>query len=127
MPVWKKIVASTACLLTLTRLAAAPAGPPDYSAVDAIFSQHCLDCHSAQDPEHSLVLENYEALIKGGEAGPVIVAGNSEESLLVHMVEGRLEKNGKPRVMPPGKRKKLAPQEIALLKAWIDGGAMGPT
>src|SRR5439155_13066081 len=93
----------------------------------AIFSQHCLDCHSAQDPEHSLVLEDFEALMKGGEAGQVIVPGKSEESLLVRMVEGRFEKNGKPKIMPPGKRKKLAPEEIVVLKAWIDTGAKGPS
>src|SRR5437879_744629 len=106
MALWRIAIACTACLLRVAGLAAAPASPPDYSAVDAIFSQHCLDCHSAQDPEHSLVLEDFEALMKGGEAGQVIVPGKSEESLLVRMVEGRFEKNGKPKIMPPGKRKK---------------------
>src|SRR6266478_8346038 len=120
-------IATTACLLSFTALAAAPASSPDYSAVDAIFSQHCLDCHAAQDPEHGLVLETHEALMKGGETGAAIVPGKSEESLLLQMVEGRFEKNGKPKIMPPGKRKKLTPEEIAVLKAWIDGGAKGPS
>src|SRR5438105_3877666 len=120
-------IASTACLLSVTGVAAAPASPADYSAVDPIFRQHCLDCHGAQDPEHGLVLEDFETLMTGGEAGPVVVPGKSEESLLIQMIEGRFEKNGKPQIMPPGKRKKIAPEEIAVLKAWIDAGAKGPS
>src|SRR5438552_13171832 len=107
-------IATSACLLSFTALAAAPASAPDYSAVDAILSQHCLDCHAAQDPEHGLVLEDFDALMKGGEAGPAIVPGKSDQSLLIQMVEGRFEKDGKTKTMPPGKRKKLTPQEIAV-------------
>src|SRR5438067_11168226 len=61
----------------------------DYSAVDAIFSAHCLDCHAGQDPEGQLVLENFESLMKGGELGAALVPDKSAESLLVKMVEGR--------------------------------------
>src|SRR5438445_8609562 len=63
----------------------------------------------------------------GGEAGPVVDPGKSEESLLIQMVEGRFEKNGKPKIMPPGKRKKLSAEEIAVLKAWIGAGAKRPS
>src|SRR5882724_63792 len=121
------VIATTACLLSVQGVAAAPASPADYSAVSAIFRQHCLDCHGAQDPEHGLVLEDFETLMIGGEAGPVVAPGKNEESLLIQMVEGRFEKNGKSKIMPPGKRKKLAPEEIAVLKAWIDAGAKGPS
>jgi WD40 repeat protein len=105
---------------------ALPSAQSDYAAVDAIFDKHCLDCHAAQDPEHGLVLENFEALMKGGESGPSIIPGNSHDSLLIQMIEGRLEKGGKSKIMPPGKRKKLSPDEIALIKVWIDSGAKGP-
>src|SRR5258708_34797228 len=101
---------------------AAPATPPDYAAVDAIFTKHCLDCHAAQDPEAKLVLENFESLMQGGESGSVIVPSKSAESLLVKMIEGRGEKDGKKKIMPPGKRKKLEPDEIATVKTWIDAG-----
>src|SRR4051812_43460536 len=46
-----------------------------YAPVEAVFNQHCLDCHAAQDPEGQLVLESFESLMKGGEGGPVIVPG----------------------------------------------------
>src|SRR5438045_5040619 len=55
----------------------------DYSAVDAIFTRHCLECHEAKDPEANLVLENFQSLIKGGESGAAILPGKSADSLLV--------------------------------------------
>ncbi len=99
----------------------------DYAEVDAIFTKHCLDCHEAKEPEANLVLESFEATMKGGESGAAVVPGKRDESLLVQMIEGKFYKDGKQKVMPPGKRKKLEPEEIALIKAWIDGGAKPPT
>jgi hypothetical protein len=97
----------------------------DYSAVDAIFFQRCIECHESEEPEGKLVLESYELLLKGGESGPVIVPGKSSESLLVKLIEG-FEKDGKRKIMPPGKREKLKAHEIALIRAWIDAGARPP-
>ncbi|HXT42283.1 MAG TPA: c-type cytochrome domain-containing protein [Candidatus Angelobacter sp.] len=103
------------------------AEPVDYSAVEAIFTQHCLDCHGSTEPEAKLIMETHELLMKGGEGGAVIVPGKSDESLLVRMIEGRVEKDGKKLIMPPGKkREKLKPEEIALIRAWIDAGAKPP-
>lgn len=99
---------------------------PDYSDVDAIFTKHCLDCHEAKEPEANLVLETFEALMKGGESGSAVVSGKSGESLLVKLLEGSLYKDGKQIFMPPGKKKKLEAAEIAVVKAWIDGGAKPP-
>jgi WD40 repeat protein len=113
--------------LVLFVLLAASASAQEYTAIDAIFSKYCLDCHSAKDPDGKLVLENFESLIKGGQDGPVIVPANSASSLLVRMVEGTYIKDGKTVVMPPGKkRKKLDHAEIAAIKIWIDAGARGP-
>src|SRR6266704_4563478 len=98
----------------------------DYSAVDAIFSKHCLECHESKDPEANLVLEGFDGLMKGSENGPVIVPGKNAESLLVKMIEGAVEKAGKKKIMPPGKRQKLDPEEIAIIKGWIDAGAKPP-
>ena len=66
---------------------------------------------------------SFDSLMKGGEIGPVVLPGKSQESLLVQMIEGRFEKEGKKKIMPPGKRKKLTAQEIGAIKAWIDAGA----
>lgn len=98
----------------------------DYSAVSAIFAEHCLDCHAALEPEGKLVMETFDALMKGGESGAVLKPGRSDDSLLVKVVEGTLLKDGKKWIMPPGKRKKLTSNEIATLKSWIDSGALPP-
>jgi len=104
------------------------AAEPDYTRIDALFQKHCLDCHNAKDAEGQLILESYDLLMKGGESGAVVLPGQSAESILVKSVEGSFEKDGKRRIMPPGsKRKKLDSDEIALLKAWIDAGAKGPS
>ena len=114
-------------LVSFSPGAGAQTSASDYAVVEGIFAKHCLDCHAAQDPEGKLVLESFASLLRGGETGPALIAGKSDESLLVQMVEGRLEKNGKRKVMPPGKRKKLETKEIAALKAWIDAGAPPPS
>ena len=98
----------------------------EYAAVDAIFTQHCLDCHAAQDPEGKFVLESFDSLMQGGEIGKAIVPGKSADSLVFQMVLGKYEKDGKKKIMPPGKREKLTPEEIDVIKAWIDAGAHGP-
>ena len=112
-------------LLAILLLAALPlrAEPPDFSAVFRILDQRCVECHEQEDYEGGLILESYEALMKGGENGASIVPGKSAESLLVKYLRGEVLKDGKPRFMPPGKREKLAPEEIQLICEWIDAGA----
>ncbi|MBI3875023.1 MAG: hypothetical protein HY300_03480, partial [Verrucomicrobia bacterium] len=111
-----------AAVLVPRARAADAAASPDFVAVAAIFGKHCLDCHAAQDPEKNLVLESFDTLMKGGDSGKSIAPGNSADSLLVKSIEGR---DGK-KLMPPGKRPKLTPKEIAAVKAWIDAGAPAP-
>ena len=98
----------------------------EYSAIDALLAKHCLDCHASQEPDGKLILETYTNLMQGGESGRVIVPGRSAESLLVRAVEVGLDRDGKKKIMPPGKREKLKPDEIAWIKRWIDAGAPAP-
>jgi WD40 repeat protein/mono/diheme cytochrome c family protein len=107
-------------------LATAEPSKPDFANVQALFEKHCLDCHESKDPEGELILENYQTLLKGGETGPAVVPRKSAESLLLKMVQGTFEKDGKKKFMPPGKREKLNQEEVALIKAWIDAGANPP-
>lgn len=113
-------------LLCAFQTAGAETTSGNYESVHALFGKYCLDCHGSDDPEGNLVLENFETLMKGGESGASIVAGKSSDSLLVKMLEGKIEKDGKKIIMPPGKKKKLAAEEIAAIKAWIDAGALAP-
>ena len=83
-----------------------------------IFSQHCIRCHSGDEESGSLLIEGRDALIKGGDSGPAIIAGNSGKSLLVQLVAG-LDPE---RVMPP-EGDRLTAEQISVLRAWIDQGA----
>src|SRR5688572_28564668 len=89
-----------------------------------IFRANCIACHNEKDREGELVLETPEAIRKGGETGPAVVAGKGLESLLLR-VSAKLEKP----FMPPRTNKvwayPLTPQELGLLKLWIDQGAKG--
>jgi WD40 repeat protein len=98
----------------------------EFTQVARILRENCLECHAAQDPEAHFVMETYETLMKGGESGVAIVPGKSGESLLVKMIEGSIEKEGKKKFMPPGKRRKLDSAEVQLVRAWIDAGAQAP-
>ena len=99
---------------------------PDFSAVYRLLDERCIECHTADDPEASLVLETFDGLMKGGETSAAIVVGKSAESLLLKYLRGEVEKDGKKKFMPPGKREKLSADDIALIAAWIDAGAKPP-
>lgn len=89
-----------------------------------IFKRNCLACHNATDAKGELVLETPATILKGGESGPVVVPKNAKESLLLQ-TSTREEKP----YMPPKNNKvgaeALQPDELAVLKAWIDQGATG--
>ncbi len=95
----------------------------DFSAVEPLLQEHCVECHAAQDPEGGLVLESHAGLMKGGESGPTVLPGKGADSLLVRVLEGRWGKTGKNEFMPPGKRPHLKRDQIALIRSWIDEGA----
>ncbi len=111
----------------LAALATTHAQTVDYTKqIVPLFDTYCIDCHSADDADGEFVLDSFAALMKGGKEGAAITAGKGNESMLVKFLEGRSGRGGKNEFMPPGKREKLKPEEIALIKAWIDAGAKGP-
>ncbi|NOS69692.1 MAG: DUF1553 domain-containing protein [Verrucomicrobia bacterium] len=89
--------------------------------IQPILSKHCYGCHGPDKQENNLRLDVKSAAFKGGDSGPVIVAGKSAESRLIHLVAG-LEKN----LVMPKKGERLTPEQIGLLRAWIDQGANWP-
>lgn len=115
--------------LTLTPVflsALCAAAPVEYAQqVQPLFDKHCTDCHSAGDADGDFALDTFEALKKGGENGPAVLAGRADDSLLVKFLEGRSGKTGKNQFMPPGKREHLSADDIALIKQWINEGAQG--
>ncbi|HEV3024715.1 MAG TPA: c-type cytochrome domain-containing protein, partial [Pirellulales bacterium] len=111
-----------ALLAAATAVADEPAAIDFNSRIAPIFKQYCLGCHNAADAEHGLVLESYDALLKGGDDGAVLVPGKGDDSRLLRMVDGRAMP-----IMPPEGNERPTADEIAILKSWIDAGAKGPS
>src|SRR5262245_16003261 len=89
-----------------------------------IFRRNCLACHSATEAQSDLVLESPQTILKGGAEGPAVVAGKGSESRLLLLASKQKE----PHMPPPDndvKAKPLTPQELGLIKLWIDQGAKG--
>ncbi len=89
--------------------------------VRPILEANCYACHSGAQPKSQLRLDRKSAAMKGGMSGPVIIAGDSKDSRLIHRVLGM---DGEAR-MPFGKQP-LSDAQIATLKRWIDQGARWP-
>jgi WD40 repeat protein len=100
--------------------------PVDFNAdILPFLKTNCIACHHTKDPENQLILETVKTILKGGDAGPAVVPGKSAESLLLQTAAHQ-----KKPVMPPRKNKvgagTLSPQQLGLLKLWIDQGAKEP-
>jgi uncharacterized membrane protein/mono/diheme cytochrome c family protein len=87
--------------------------------VRAIFAHNCYQCHSENKQKGELILDNKEGVFKGGESGPVILAGKPLESELYKRITLSPDDDN---VMPK-KGKVLKKNEIALIKLWIQKGA----
>jgi WD40 repeat protein len=86
--------------------------------VQPIFRAKCGTCHSAGEAKGGLVLENYAASINGGASGPVVEAGDLDGSRLWALVSHKEQP-----AMPP-KEPKLPDETLALIRKWIEGGAL---
>ena len=87
-------------------------------SIRPVLAGRCVSCHGADKQEGGLRLDSHAGFVAGGESGPVVVAGNPEESLLVKAVRrDGLE-------MPPDEP--LPEDEVAALTAWVAGGAVWP-
>ncbi len=98
--------------------------PVSFSAdVKPIIDQNCLSCHrqGGQGYEASgFSMMSYEELMKGTQFGPMIIAGDSEGSNMLVLMEGRADKSIS---MPHGAMKPIAGSDIETIRAWIDQGA----
>ena len=102
--------------------------PPAARAVDfakdvrPIFEEHCVKCHGAEKQKGGFRLDEKERALKGGDNyAPNIRPGKSAESPLVHFVAGL-----DPDMKMPSKGDPLTAEQIGVLRAWIDQGAVWP-
>ncbi len=90
--------------------------------VRAIFAHNCYKCHGDKKVKGELRLDRRNFFFKGGENGPVIVAGNTAESELYR----RITLPSKHKDAMPSKGKKLSENDISIINFWIQKGAPWP-
>ena len=103
--------------------AATPATPApatiDFARdVKPILAASCVRCHARGKARGGFSIESREALLAGGDSGIDVVPGKSGESRFIALVDGT-----DPDEVMPKKGSRLKPDQIAILRAWIDQGA----
>lgn len=87
--------------------------------VKPIFRQHCATCHHQGDKKGGLALDSYTSLIEGGGSGEVVFDdGDADASRLWQLVN-----HDDTPVMPPN-QDKIAAEQLAIIRAWIEGGIL---
>ena len=86
-----------------------------------VLKAHCFQCHSGAQQQGGLSIESRALALKGGASGAAVLPGSGSTSLLVIRSLGR---GGRAR-MPLGFAPLTAAQ-IAVLRTWIDQGAVWP-
>ena len=81
-----------------------------------LLKENCVACHNPEKRKGKLILTNRAAALAGGENGPALLPGKSAQSRLANA----LLEDADPHMPPKGQ---LTVDEIATLRAWIDGGA----
>lgn len=82
-----------------------------------LLHARCVECHGPEKQKAGLRLDIKAGAIKA----PIIIPGKSADSELIRRVSST-----DPAERMPSKGAPLSPREIALLRAWIDSGAMWP-
>lgn len=118
-----------AVFLTMAHARAAEASEPSAAGVEffdqrirPVLVERCYKCHSAQAEKlkGGLRLDTREGLLLGGDSGPALVPGKTEESLLIRAIRYQDEHLQ----MPP--KVKLPDRVVADFQEWIQMGAPDP-
>lgn len=96
----------------------------DITAFDAaiypILDSYCIYCHDAENTKGRLRMDSPEAMRAGGKSGPLFIAGDVENSLMLQRIHLPLDDDEH---MPPANKRQPDEAEIAALVWWIRSGA----
>jgi len=104
-----------------------PAPKPNIIAADfdrdirPLLQKHCVECHGEKKQKGELRLDAKTFAFKGGHDGAAIIAGKADASPIFQ----RITNTDEDERMPP-KGDPLPSAQVALVKAWIDAGAVWP-
>jgi len=101
--------------------------PPANRAVDfakeiqPLLEASCVKCHGRGKAKGDWRLDTRETLLSPGSSGVAVVPGKSAQSRFIHLVAGT-----DPDDVMPQKGTRLTPEQVGLLRAWVDQGAPWP-
>lgn len=80
----------------------------------------CVSCHNPNKTKGGLRMDGYEHLLKGGDSGPSIVAGDAARSELYRRITLPHDDE---EFMPTDGKKPLTAEETKWIEQWINAGA----
>ncbi len=89
--------------------------------IQPLFEASCLKCHAKGKDKGGFSIETREAFLRGGDTGAGAIVGKGAESLVIEAVSGLNED-----LVMPKKGPHWAPEQVGLLLAWTDQGAVWP-
>ena len=117
-------VAATAAEATLPP-ASTQASVTYETDIQPIFKASCVKCHSGDRPKARLHMDTLAGVLKGTKSGPIVKPGDSANSFIVKSIAHATDEQDE--WMPPLHNKAgikdLTPEQIGLIRAWIDQGA----
>lgn len=102
---------------TITSVSAAD---PFADIVGPMFVERCASCHNEDKSESDLVLTTYAGVMRGGESGRVVVAGNTDLSELLRRISLPHDDD---EFMPAEGKTPLTDQQVEIIRWWIAAGA----
>jgi uncharacterized membrane protein len=90
--------------------------------IDPVFQKDCAACHGPEKAKGKLRLDSLAGALKGGDSGPVIIAGKSADSALIKRLRLPIAHEDH---MPPDGKPQPSLDDISLLQWWVDAGAPG--
>ena len=100
-----------------------PAEKVDFNTqIQPILSENCYACHGPDEAtiEGGLRLDDRTLALKGGDSGKAIVPGDPAKSLIIERI---LHSDPDEVMPPPDKKDRLKPEQVALIRKWIEEGA----
>jgi formylglycine-generating enzyme required for sulfatase activity len=92
--------------------------------IQPILEQNCVSCHNPEKDKGEWILTTKKQAFETGENAPNIVPFNLEKSAIYHLTTLAEDDDD---LMPPKKSGgPLKKEEIAMLKGWIEQGAVWP-
>ncbi|MCB1279198.1 c-type cytochrome domain-containing protein [Prosthecobacter sp.] len=117
------LVASILGLFALTSLSAADDSPVDFvKEIKPILADRCVECHNSETILGELNLQNREHAFQKRKAGPAIVPGSPEKSMLYLA----LTLPPKDKKAMPATGHRIPKDEVNTIRQWIKEGAKWP-